>query len=81
MSDNGHDLHDVFPGAEEALHRLKLESRAFRALADRYHALAKAIHRIEAGIDPASDERLDAMKKERLSILDAVAALVAPVAA
>lgn len=77
MSDNGHDLHDAFPGEADALHRLKLESEAFRMMAQRHHLLAKAIHRIEAGIEAASDQRLEELKKERLTILDEVAALIA----
>lgn len=77
MSDSGHDLRDAFPADAEALHRLKLESADFRALAERYHELAKTIHRIEIGIEAAADERLEALKKERLALLDEVGGLIA----
>lgn len=77
MSDAGHDIHSAFPAEAAALQRLKVESPAFRAIAARYHALARIIHRIEAGIEPASDERTETLKKERLALLDRVAALVA----
>lgn len=77
MSDSGHDLHSEFPGEESCLRRLKMESEAFRGLADRYHRIAKEIHRIETGIEAASDQRLEERKKERLAILDEVAGLIA----
>lgn len=81
MSDNGHDLHAAFPEEAEILHRLKLGSAPFQLLARQYHRLAGAIHRSEAGIELASDQRLEEMKKERLAILDEVARLIADVKA
>ena len=77
MSDHGHDLHDAFPNEAAALHRLKLESEGFRQLAERHHRIAREIHRIEAGLEAAAEARLEALKKERLAILDDVARLVA----
>lgn len=77
MSDQGHDLADLFPEDAEVLHRLKLESAHFRRLADEHHALTKQIEQIEEDIAPGSDERLEELKKERLAALDAIAALIA----
>jgi uncharacterized protein YdcH (DUF465 family) len=34
--------------------------------------LNREIHRIDSGIEPASDDRTEALKKERLSLLDGV---------
>jgi uncharacterized protein YdcH (DUF465 family) len=76
MSDHGHDLHAEFPDARDALVALKASSAHFRTLSDSYHDLAQEIFRIEAGLQAASDARLDALKKERLAILDAVAAML-----
>jgi uncharacterized protein YdcH (DUF465 family) len=36
----------------------------------------REIHRIEAEIDAASDDRLEALKKERLHLLDEIAAML-----
>lgn len=72
-----HDLHSEFPQDGEILHALKLENEHFRALADRYHETNREIHRVEAEIEAASDDRLEELKKERLAMLDQVSALIA----
>ena len=79
MSHVPHELHDEFPQDVGKLHALKMESPQFAALADRYHLLNREIHRIESGIEAASDERTEALKKERLSMLDQVAKMLAEV--
>jgi len=70
-------LHDIFPDDAPVLHALKVGNPHFRPLAGRFDELGKEIYRIEVEIEPASDERLEALKKERLAILDEIAALVA----
>lgn len=77
MSEVGHDLHALFPAQREILHALKLESAHYRELADRHHELIQQILRIEGGLDAASDDRLEDLKKQRLSLLDEVAAMIA----
>jgi uncharacterized protein len=77
MSDHGHDLHSAFPEDSEALQLLKIESPEFRAIASRYHEVARIIHRAEAGLEPVGDVQLEEWKKERLALLDRVAGLVA----
>ena len=77
MSDVGHDLHTLFPAEEEILHWLKTESAHFRSLATKHHYLGKEIHRIEAGLEAAAQERLEALKRDRLALLDQIAALIA----
>lgn len=77
MSEVGHDLHSLFPGDASHLHALKVESGPFRSLAERHHLLSREIARIEDGLDPASDERLEELKKQRLDLLDQVAAMIA----
>lgn len=76
MSHVPHELHDEFPAAAAALHRLKMNSPQFNLLADRHHALNHEIYRIEAGLDAASDARAETLKKERLALLDQVAAML-----
>ena len=67
MSHVSHELHAEFPEDAEILHSLKGGDPKFAKLADHYH---------EAGIEPASDARAEELKKERLSILDQVSAMI-----
>lgn len=71
-----HDLHSEFPQHGDILTALKQDSAAFRALAERYHTVNREIHRIETGIEPASDDRLETLKKQRLAMLDEVNAAI-----
>jgi len=68
-----HELHDEFPEAAEALHRLKLENAHFAKLADEYHEVNREIHRIEADVEAASDARTEKLKKRRLTLKDEIA--------
>lgn len=77
MSHVPHDLHAEFPDHAEALHRLKLEDRHFQTLAERYQAVNREIHRIETEVEAASDERVETLKKQRLALVDEIAALLA----
>lgn len=77
MTHVAHELHDAFPQDGAILHDLKVGNPHFGKLADRYHQLNREIHRIESGIDAASDARAENLKKDRLSILDEVSALIA----
>lgn len=72
-----HDLHAEFPEDGEILHRLKLNDAHFQKLSEAHEEVNHAIHRIEAGIDAASDVRLEDLKKQRLALLDDVAGLIA----
>jgi uncharacterized protein YdcH (DUF465 family) len=76
MSEMGHDLHNEFPSEAPILQALKLESAPFRELAHRYHGLVREIGQIEAGLEAASDERLEGLKKQRLVVLDGIASLI-----
>lgn len=76
MGHVSHELHDEFPADAEILHRLKIGDTHFAKLAAHYHDLNREIHRIESGLEAASDTRTEALKKERLSILDQVSAMI-----
>lgn len=77
MSHVAHDLNSEFPDDAEALHDLKVNNRHFQQIAERHHEVNREIHRIEAGVEAASDERLEALKKTRLALLDDVAGMIA----
>ncbi len=81
MSHTPHDLHAEFPDATEALHKLKIGNDHFSKLAAQYHDLNREIHRIDSGIEAASDDRTEQLKKERLAILDQVAVMIKEVSA
>ena len=76
MSHTPHELADEFPQDRELIHRLKVEDAHFARLADDYHTVNRAIHRIESEVEAASDERAEALKKERLALVDRIAAIL-----
>jgi hypothetical protein len=72
------DLHDVFPEDAALLRALKTDDRHFQALAERYAALDDEIRRSEDGSAAAmSDDHAEALKKQRLAVLDDIAAHLA----
>lgn len=71
-----HELHEEFPEAAATLHRLKLEDAHFARLADEYHQVNRAIHRIESDVEAASDARAEELKKRRLALKDEIAGLL-----
>ena len=71
-----HELHEEFPHDACTLTRLKLTDNHFCNLAERYHALNRSIHRIEVQVECASDAYLTRLKKQRLLLLDEIAAII-----
>jgi len=80
MSHVPHELHEEFPEAAKALHALKTTDAHFARLADEYHTINRQVHRIETDVEPASDETLENLKKQRLHLKDQIAALLAAAA-
>lgn len=77
MSHTPNDLRDEFPEAMDVFHQLKVSDAHFATLADRYHDLNREIHRAESDVEPASDTRLETLKKQRLALLDEISTMVA----
>jgi len=77
MSHTPHELAAEFPQDAQTIHRLKTTDAHFANLADSYHELNREIHRIEAEVEAASDERLEVLKKKRLALADDVGAILA----
>ena len=77
MSHTPNELAAEFPEDGELLHQLKLTDAHFARLADEHHELNREVHRIESEVEASSDERLEALKKQRLGLLDELAAIVA----
>ena len=76
MTHIAHELAREFPANAETIHVLRRSDRHFSALCDRYHAVNRDIHRIETGLEATADERLEMLKKVRLSIADEVATIL-----
>ena len=57
MSHVPHELAEEFPDKVDRIHELKTSHAHFARLFDEYHLINREIHRIETGVEPASDER------------------------
>lgn len=77
MTHTPHELHAEFPDDGDVLHNLKMNDAHYRGRAERYHDINQQIHRIEAGIDAASDSFVESLKKSRLVLLDEISAIIA----
>jgi len=71
-----HGLHEEFPQAAAAISRLKISDAHFARLAETYEHVNREIHRVEAEVEPASDEALEELKKRRLKLKDEIAAML-----
>jgi len=71
-----HELTNIFKRDRELVSRLKQQDAHYARLADEYHAVNREVHRIEAETEAASDERTEALKKQRLALLDEITAIV-----
>jgi hypothetical protein len=70
MLEENHDLAHELPEYKEAIHNLKMSDNHFKKLFDEYDDVNKEVLRIEKGVDAASDERLEELKKQRLALKD-----------
>lgn len=77
MGHTPHELHEEFPAQAAAITRLKTSDPEFAALAEAYHEVNRAIHRMETEVETVSDEVLEETKKKRLALKDQVAARLA----
>ena len=64
MTHISQDLHNAFPDDEVVLRQLKADDRHFQTLSARFDELDEEVLRIEAGTEPASDTRLEEIKKQ-----------------
>ena len=76
MSHVPHELAEEFPNHTDKLHDLKVSNAHFAKLADEYHEINREIHRIESGVEAASDERSTDLRKQRLYLKDQIAAML-----
>jgi hypothetical protein len=80
MHVENHSLANEFPEHKERIHELKMNDRHFQRLFDEYHDVDKEIHRLEAADQPTTDEHMEELKKQRLSLKDELYRLLQAVA-
>lgn len=73
MSNTPHELHEEFSGDAEKIHALKISDAHFSRLADDYHAVNRAVHRAETGVEPVDGLRETELRKERARLKDEIA--------
>ena len=73
MSNTPHELHEEFSGDAEKIHALKTSDAHFSRLADDYHAVNRAVHRAETGVEPVDGLRETELRKERARLKDEIA--------
>ncbi len=79
MSHVAHELHEAFPEKIEAIKELRSSNAHFAKIAESYHELNRAIHRMETDIEPVADETLEGLKRRRLALMDEIAGFLAEV--
>ncbi|MDX1921791.1 MAG: DUF465 domain-containing protein [Alphaproteobacteria bacterium] len=70
MITEAHDFASEFPEFKQAIHTLKTTNGHFAKLFEQYNQVNKDILRIETGIETASDEHTETLKKLRLKLKD-----------
>lgn len=71
-----HDLVHEFPEHHERITELKTSNNHFARLFNQYDELTHAVYRAETEVEPTSDDHLEEMKKERLSLKDQLFAMI-----
>lgn len=71
-----HDLLHEFPEYQEKIHQLKTDDPHFRELFEEYDELEHEIHRINMGIEVATDEYAHTLKARLLFIKDELASIL-----
>lgn len=72
MPIENHSLVQEFPEMRERIHQMKISDNYFARLFAEYDAVEHDVQRIESGAEAASDDRLEALKKQRLNLKDAL---------
>lgn len=76
MSHTPHELIAEFPDATAEIHDLKLANPHFAKLLESYHAVNRAVHRAETGVEPVDDFTERKMRKQRMTLKDEIAAML-----
>jgi uncharacterized protein len=77
MSNTPHTLSDEFPDQLVAIHALKVADSRFAKLLRDYDDINDKVHRAETRIDAVTEDVERALRKQRLTIKDAIALALA----
>ncbi|TQV63361.1 MAG: DUF465 domain-containing protein [Halothiobacillaceae bacterium] len=70
MTIEHHDLAHEFPELKDRIQQMRAENAHFARLFDAYHDLNNEIEALEKDEVPTSDDRFEALKKQRLALKD-----------
>ena len=76
MTHTPHELAADFPEHTDKIHDLKTTDAHFARLADEYHKINREVHRIETGVEAASQFREEDLRKTRMRLKDEIAAIL-----
>ncbi|MFN7183684.1 MAG: YdcH family protein [Thermomonas haemolytica] len=76
MAIDPHDLAHEFPEHKDKIHVLKMENAHFVHLKSQYDDVNHQIRLYEDGVNAASDEHMETLKKQRLQLKDQIAAML-----
>lgn len=76
MSHTPHELAEEFPDKIDQMHTLKESDAHFRKLFDEYHEVNRAVHRAETNVEPTDDAHEAALRRQRMSLKDQIAAML-----
>ena len=77
MSNTPHDLTEEFPDDRERISELKTSNGRFARLAEEYNEVNRQIHRVEARVEPASEDVEEELKRTRVRLKDEIAQMLA----
>ncbi|MBL4619005.1 MAG: YdcH family protein [Alphaproteobacteria bacterium] len=76
MTHTPHELAEDFPEHADKIHDLKMNNAHFSRLADEYHNVNREVHRIETGVEGASNDREEELRKTRMRLKDEIAGML-----
>jgi uncharacterized protein YdcH (DUF465 family) len=71
-----HNLVQEFPEHRERIQVMKVQNGHFARLFDKYDEIEHEVHKIEAGSEAASEDRLEELKKIRAFLKDELYAML-----
>ena len=77
MAHTPHELAEDFPEHASKIHDLKMNDAHFARLADEYHTVNREVHRVESGVEAASQEREEELRRTRMRLKDEIAGILA----
>lgn len=72
MSHVPHELREEFPEFADKIAALKADDEGFHEMAEEYHTINREIHRMETGLEGASDQAEEELRKKRMVLKDAI---------